>query len=118
MLVQDCVKMFQYIEISLKNEDGDAVRLNDWIVVLRRSSTLTLGSTDGRYVPEIQAKILSSEYDELAGRPAQRIDMTRVTRGECQIINRLLISESGVPLQLNMGYATIKVKHTCLVVVR
>lgn len=32
--------------------------------------------------------------------------MTRVTRAESQIINRLIISECGVPLQLNIGHAT------------
>jgi len=86
--------------------------------VLSRSSTLAVGSTERRYFPlKIQAKILSSEYDEFAGRHAKKIDMTLVTRGDNQIIKRLLISECGVPLQLNMGYAITKVKHTCLVAV-
>jgi hypothetical protein len=38
---------------------------------------LTVGSTDGRYDPWIQDGILASKYDELAGRPGQKIAITR-----------------------------------------
>lgn len=59
------------------------------IVVLRRSSMLTVGSTDGRYDPKIQDGILASKYDELAGRPGQKI---AITRGGNAIDQKLVIN--------------------------
>ena len=42
---------------------------------------LTVGSTDGAHDPKIQDGILASKYDELAGRPGQKIDITPLGEG-------------------------------------